>query len=180
MAKEFTVKDIIKNITETRTQTSASKDAELRVAQAMLNDPTYVVDIYSKKGVIGQYSPYAETRDMVAEIVKDTAHISAKEADELSKKYVFTKSTAQTMINFSKEFINTYLECGRKLPLGARETSNCALIRKHREAKVNTFPVASSIDANGEKVYTTSPGTVTPEYDTIRVIGSCPAYLKNK
>ena len=100
---------------------------------------------------------------------------------------VFSKSTtgkrfyrAKSSSFISKEFINTYLECGRKLPLGARETSNCALIRKHREAKVNTFPVASSIDANGEKVYTTSPGTVTPEYDTIRVIGSCPAYLKNK
>ena len=179
MAKETTVRDIIKNIKETRTQTSASKDAELRVAQAMLNDPSYVVDIYNKNGVVGQYSPYAETRTMVAEIVKDTAHISAKEAEELSQKYTFSKSTAQTMINFSKEFINTYLECGRKLPLGTRETSNCALIRKHKESKVNTFPMASAVDANGEKVYTTSPGTITPEYDTIRVIGSCPAHLKN-
>ena len=180
MAKDFnTVKEIITNIAETRTQTSANSKDEVRVAQAMLNDPTFVVDIYNKHGVSGQYSPYTDTRAMIADIIKDTTKISAKEAEELSSTYTFNKNAAQTMINFGKEFVNTYLQTGRKLPLGTRETSNCALIRKHKEAKVNSFPMASAIDADGNKVYTSSPASMTPAYDTIKVSGTCPAHLKN-
>lgn len=181
MSKEFnTVKDVIEDIVTTRTQTSAKAKDEIRVAQAMLNDPTYIVDVYDKNGVCGQYSPYTDTRNMVAEIIKDATKMGANEATELSQNYKFSKNSAQTMINFSKEFVNTYLETGRKLPLGVREKSNCALVKKHKEAKVNSFPMASSIDADGNKVYTSSPASMTPAYETIRVVGSCPAHLKNK
>ncbi len=181
MAKEFsTVKELINNIAETRTQTSANTKDEIKVAQAMLNDPTYVVDVYSKNGVSGQYSPYADTRAMIADIIKDATRVSAREADELARNYQFTKNGAQTMVNFSKEFINTYLQTGRKLPLGAREKSNCSLVKKVKEAKVSTFPVATSVDANGNKVYTSSPAGMTPAYETIKVTGSCPSYLKNQ
>ena len=34
------------------------------------------------------------------------------------------------MINISKQFIHTYLETGRKLPLGGREKSNISLVNK--------------------------------------------------
>ena len=180
MAKDIvTVRDLINDITSTRTQTSANSKDELRVAQAMLNDPTYVVDIYGKTGVTGQYSPYADTRMMVADMIKDTAKISMSEAQELANNYVFNKTSAQAMINFSKEFVNTYLETGRKLPLGCRERSNCSLLKKSKEAKVNSFPVPTAVDAEGNKVYNTSAG-MTPAYDTIKVFGTCPAHLKNK
>ena len=72
MSKETTtVKDLIANIAETRTQVSANSKDELRVAQAMLNDPTYKVDIYTNKGIVGQYCPYDEARRMCASIIKD-------------------------------------------------------------------------------------------------------------
>lgn len=179
--KQFsTVKELIDNIAETRTQTSANAKDEIKVAQAMLNDPTYVVDVYNKNGVAGQYSPYTEVREMVTDVIKDSTHMNYAEAKELANNYQFSKSGAQAMVNFSKEFVNTYLQTGRKLPLGAREKSNCALVKKVKEAKVTSFPMATSVDANGNKVYTNSPAKMTPAYETIKVTGSCPAYLKNK
>lgn len=174
-----TVKEIIANIAETRTQTSANTKDENRVAMAMLNDPTYVVDIYNKEGVSGQYSPYTETRDMISNILKDTAKISEGEAKKLAENYQFDKKNSQAMINFGKEFVLTYLQTGRKLPMGCREKSNCSLIKITKEARTNSFPVPNGVDANGEKIYTTTTGT-TPAYESIRVSGACPAHLKNK
>ena len=178
MPKEYTtVRELINEISTTRTQTSANAKDEIRVALAMLNDPTYVVDVYNKNGVSYSYCPYDDARSMIADIIKDATKVSADEAAELAYGYQFTKSGAQTMISFSKEYINTYLQTGRKLPLGCRERSNCALVKKEKEAKVNSFPVPTAVDGNGNKTYNTS-ASMTPAYDTIKVIGSCPAHLK--
>lgn len=180
MSKEVvSVKDVIHAIATTRTQTSANSKDEQRVAMAMLNDPTFKVDIYDKHGIIGQYSPYEDSRSMVASIVKETTKISSEEAKKLADAYQFGKSETDTMVNFAKEFVNTYLETGRKLPLGCREKSNCSLVRHTKEARVNSFPIPSGVDANGEKTYTTTTG-MTPEYQTIKVTGACPAHLKAK
>ena len=180
MSKEVaTVKELIKLIADTRTQTSANAKDENRVAVAMLNDPTFSVDVYKKDGIVGTYSPYEDARIMVAGIIKDTAKISDSEATKLASEYQFGKSEAQTMINFGKEFINTYLETGRKLPLGCREKSNCSLVRHVKEARTNSFPVPTGVDASGNKTYGTTTGT-TPEYNTIKVSGACPTHLKNK
>ena len=180
MAKEFaTVMEVLQNIQETRTQSSANSKDEIRVGQAMLNDPTFVVDIYNKDGVVGQYSPYQDTRDMISSIIKDTTKMSANEATELANNYQFTRQTTQAMNNYAKEFVNTYLQTGRKLPLGCRATSNCSLIAKHKEAKVNSFPAPIAVDANGNKIYDSS-ASMTPAYDTIKVSGTCPAHLKKK
>ena len=181
MAKEITtVKELIADIAENRTQKSANAKDEVRVAQAMLNDPTYVVDIYAKDGVVGQYCPYTERRQVAANIIKDGAKVSAREAEEIAGKYQFGKAEAQSMVNFSKEFINTYIETGRKLPLGGRARSNVQLAKKTKESKPATFPAATSINSNGEKVYTTQSNGMSPEFDTIRVFGSAPKWLKEK
>ena len=180
MREVVSVKDLIKNIAETRTQTAANAKDEVRVAQAMLNDPDYKVDIYTKKGIQSQYCPYEETRAMCADIIKDTTKMSAREAEDLSKNYVFDRNTAQTMVNFSKEFVNTYIQTGRKLPLGGRERSNVQLAIKTKEAKIASFPAATSVDSDGNKVYSTSQGKFVPEHDTIKVYSSCPAWLQNK
>ena len=182
MAKqEFqTVEELIKNIQENRTQTSANAKDEVRVAQAMLNDPSYKVDIYSKKGIQGQYCPYEDVRAMCSSVIKDTTKISQAEADGLIKDYQFDRAEAQSMVNFSKEFINTYIQTGRKLPLGGREKSNVQLALKVKEAKISSFPMATSVDANGNKVYTTGTGKQVPEHNTIKVFSSCPSWLQNK
>ena len=45
------VLNLIKEINDTRTQTSASAKDEVRVMRAMLNDPTFKVDVYGRSGV---------------------------------------------------------------------------------------------------------------------------------
>lgn len=180
MSNITTVRELIKDIQEHRTQTSANAKDELRVAMAMLNDPTYVVDVYSKNGVVGQYCPYREVRDMCANIIKDTTKMSAKEATELAEGYQFDRAAAQTMINFSKEYVNTYVETGRKLPLGGRSKSNVQLAIKTKEAKLNSFPTATSVDANGNKVYTHGIGKMSPEHNTIKVYNGSLPWLKTE
>ena len=180
MSKEVTtVKDLIATIAAARNEltpdgkpksaTANSKD-EVRVAVAMLNDPSYVVDIYDKTGVCGQYSPYADTRDMLTSIIKNSMQVEEAEARKHSEAYQFTKATAQTMVNFSKEYINTYLQTERKLPLGGRATSNAALTIKHKEARDVAAPFSDD-PKNPKMVH-------IPAYDTIKVSGSCPAHVK--
>ena len=174
-----TVNELIKFINDTRTQTSANIKDEVRVAQAMLNDPTYVVDIYNKDGVCGQYSPYNETRGMVASIIKDATKVSDEESKHLAENYKFGKNEAQAMVNFSKEYINTYLHTGRKLPLGTREKCNASLVLNVKPARVSSFPIPSGVDSNGNKIYNTTSGTI-PSFETIKASSSCPKHLKNK
>ena len=178
MSKEvMSVKEIIQSISKNRTQTSANSKDEIRVAQAMMNDPTFSVDVYGKEGKIATFSPYAAMHDFAATVIQNATKITEPEAKRLVEDYQFGKDEATDIVNFSKEFINTYLDTGRKLPLGCREKSNCSLIRVVKEAKVNSYPVPNGIDANGEKTYTTATG-ITPEYHTIKVSGACPAHLK--
>lgn len=177
--KHVSVKELISNIASNSTQVTSNAKDEIKVAQAMLNDPTYVVDIYSKDGVCDHYSPYEDTREMISDILESTTKMSEEEAKEKSNNYKFDRSTASSMVNFSKEFVNTYLQTGRKLPLGAREKSNVALLRQIKEEKKSTFPTPTGIDAGGNRTYTIST-SVTPEYETVKVYGKCPSYLKNK
>ena len=180
MSKDnVTVLNLIEEIKSTRTQTSANAKDEKRVAMAMLNDPTYVVDVYGKDGVIDTYSPYVDTRSMVADVIKSTTKMSSSEAQELANNYEFNANGAQAFINFGKEFINTYVKTGRKIKLGCREESDVALQEKVKEAKVNSFPMPTAVDANGEKTYTTT-ASMTPQYKTLKVSGSCPTHLKRK
>ena len=48
-----TVRELVNEINNTRTQTSASAKDEVRVMKAMLNDPDFKVDVYGKSGVEG-------------------------------------------------------------------------------------------------------------------------------
>ena len=73
------VKDLVKQIDKTRTQASASAKDETTVMRAMLNDPTYKVDVYSKKGIEGQYCPHDEAVNLASNIIKGAASIPAAE-----------------------------------------------------------------------------------------------------
>ena len=95
-----TVMELVKEIDETRSQCSASSKDEIRIMRAMLNDPEFVVDVYAKNGVVGQYCPYEDAHDMVANIIKNATKISTKEAEALSENYEFSKSDASTFVNF--------------------------------------------------------------------------------
>lgn len=173
----FNVKSLIEEINSTRTQTSANVKDENRVMRAMLNDPTFVVDVWSRDGITSQYCPYKEARNLVANIIKDTTKIPSNEANELAFQYEFGKQESDIMIGISKEFINTYIETGRKLPLGARETSNISIAKKVKESRSNSFPKKIGINEDGSDKYETVTEGNIPTHGSLKVYSPAPVWL---
>ena len=171
-----TVKEVIENINASRSQVSACAKDETKVMMAMLNDPTYKVDVYGRNGVEGVYCPYEEARTMVSNIIKDTTKISRNEATELANNYEFDKQNAVIMTGLSKEFINTYIQCGRKLPLGGREDSNISIARKIKAKSGNNLKKVGVNSDGSDKMVETSE--VTPAHGSLRVFSPCPSWLK--
>lgn len=172
-------KELIENINKNRTQVSANSKDEVDVMRAMLNDSNYKVDVWSRKGVVGQICPRENMTNIAANILHSSTKMSMNEATELANKYEYTKNDAQDAINVSKQFVLGYLESGRKLPLGARKDVNASLELKHKEEKVSSFPMPIGVDANGEKIYSTKSNGITPAHNVVKASGSCPAWVKS-
>lgn len=179
------VKDIVKTIKQNRSSfgderrydTKSAKD-ELTVMKAMLNDQTYQVDIYSSEGKVGTYNPAKSFRGMLSSVISDTTGIPRIEADNLLNNYEIKTSEAKSVLDFSKEYINTYLHTGRKLPLGGREKSNVSLIEKTIPAGYVRYPVKVGEDPDGRAICESKEAFVG-EYKTVKVYGPCPYWLKN-
>lgn len=162
--------DIIKDVKSNVTQCSSSKKDEITVMQAMMNDTNFSVDVYSKGGKVDEYYPSRELRKVVTNVVASTTHIPVKEATELVNAYEFTRVDAAAMVNMSKEFVNTYLQTGRKLPLGGRKNSDIELMRKNIEDRTTEIPIKSE---TGERL-----NTFIPAHGGIKAINPCPEWLK--
>jgi len=171
------VLELVKTINENRTQESSSQKDEISVMKAMVNDREFKVDIYSKNGKEGEYCPAEDIRSMVGNVISSAAKIPSAEAQKLADEYDFKKSDAVTLVGVSKEFVNTYLQTGRKLPLGGRATSNISLIKKDVEETKRTYPQKVGVDDNGKGIYVPAE-TTTKAHTSARVIGSCPEWLK--
>lgn len=169
-----TVNSLISQINEKRNgKVSSSAKDEVLVMQAMLNDSTFVVDVYGKNGVEGQYCPYTESRNMIGSIIKDATRISAEEASRIANDYEFGKKESETMVTLSKQFINTYLETGRKLPLGGTANSNISISKKTKPEREYNAKIGINDDGSDK----TSP-CVVPSHGTIKVYSSCPKWVK--
>ena len=162
--------DIIKDVKSNVTQCSSSKKDEITVMQAMMNDTNFSVDVYSKGGKVDEYYPSRELRKVVTNVVASTTHIPVKEATELVNAYEFTRVDAAAMVNMSKEFVNTYLQTGRKLPLGGRKNSDIELMWKNIEDRTTEIPIKSE---TGERL-----NTFIPAHGGIKAINPCPEGLK--
>lgn len=162
--------DIIKDVKSNVTQCSSSKKDEITVMQAMMNDTNFSVDVYSKGGKVDEYYPSRELRKVVTNVVVSTTHIPVKEATELVNAYEFTRVDAAAMVNMSKEFVNTYLQTGRKLPLGGRKNSDIELMWKNIEDRTTEIPIKSE---TGERL-----NTFIPAHGGIKAINPCPEWLK--
>jgi hypothetical protein len=145
--------------------------------QAMLSDPSYEVQIYSKDGPTDTYNPCNDFRSMCSSIISSAARVSASEAEAMMSDYSVKKNEAASMVNLSKEFINTFLQTGRKLPLGGRETSDVALRAKHIPSKVRPCPHKVGVNEDGTNRYDRNPTTVGA-HDSIRVYSPCPSWIK--
>lgn len=170
------LQDTINQIIETRKQVSASIKDETVVMKAMLNDETFKVDVYGRNGVEGSYCPYEESRSMIGNIIRDTTKITGKEAMELANGYEFGKQESTIMVGLAKEFVNTYLTTGRKLPLGGRADSNISISRKIKKEKVGSMKKVGVNSDGSDKIV--KDNSVTPAHGSIKVYSSCPPWLK--
>ena len=164
-------KEVIESIASNITQKSSSIKDEITVMKAIMNDPDYMVTVHDKNGS-HEYFPSHDIRSILTRALVNITHISNKEAKELVNHYEFNKSDAKNMINFSKEFINSYIQTGRKLPLGGRPTSNVELIWKHINERLSSVP---DRDNSNNRI-----DTKIPAHDGIKVYNHCPKWLKNK
>ena len=166
------VTELIQGIKESVKQKSASSKDEIAVMQGMLNDAEYLVDVYNASGVVGQYCPREDATKMIGSVIASATKVSKDEAAALADAHQFSKAEAASMVGISKEFINTYAQTGRKINLGGRATSNVSLIPKDIEAGVCRYP---SKQADGTII---TAEKQVPAYSTIKVKGSCPAWVK--
>lgn len=167
------VNELVKEIRENLSQRSSSQKDEVRVMRAMLNDREYEVGVYTNEGKVGTYCPAEDARKMISSVIASAASMKQEEAQHLAENYEFKKQEAASMVGISKEFVNTYLQTGRKLPLGGRETSNVSLCSKHVNETVKKCPNRICEDGASKTIEVT-----IKEHDSVKVIGGCPAWLK--
>lgn len=171
------VEQMVADIRTNLSQKSSSHKDEVTVMQAMLNDMSYKVSVYRKDKPIETYCPAEEARAMVSSIISATTKVSGAEADALAKDFQFTKANADTMIGISKEFINTYIQTGRKLPLGGRATSDVSLEAREIKEKECGFPKKIGVDTEGSDIYKNITSKV-PAHDGIKAASPCPSWVK--
>ena len=172
-----TVKELLNEISSNLSQKSASRKDEVRVMQSMLSDPSYEVSIYGKEGIENTYNPTNDFRGMCASVMSHTAKIPMAEANQLLNDYQVTKPEAESMVALSKEFINTYIKTGRKLPLGGRENSDISISHKRVEASTRLYPQKIGVNDDGTDKYSKTSTTI-PAHDSIRVHAPCPSWVK--
>lgn len=172
-----TVTALIDEINDNLSQTSSSRRDETRMMQAMLSDPSYEVSIYGRDGIEGTYNPTNDFRSMCASIISNVARVPLAEANQLMTDYSVRKAEASSMVNISKEFVNTFLKTGRKLPLGAREKSDVSLSLKSVEATTRMYPQKIGVNDDGTDRYSKTPTTI-PAHESIRVHAPCPSWVK--
>ena len=172
-----TVIELIEDITKNLSQTSSSRKDETRIMQAMLSDPSYEVSIYGKDGIEGSYNPTNDFRSMCASIISNAAKVPLAEAAQLMNDYSVRKSEATSMVNISKEFINTFIKTGRKLPLGSREKSDVSISLKKVDATTRSYPQKVGVNDDGSDRYSKTPTTI-PAHESIRVHAPCPSWVK--
>lgn len=177
------VQDLINEIsginTTKETSCTSSKKDELRIMRAMMNDTSYKVAVFDRTGEVGYVCPSEEIRAFCANVISDAAKISSAEAQHLMQDHEFKRSDAEHMIDFSKEFINTYLHTKRKLPLGGRSKSNISLSLKEIPEGYRTYPKCIGVDKDGNKQYAAGKTHVNG-YESIKVHAPVPAWLNDK
>jgi predicted DNA-binding protein (UPF0251 family) len=172
------VNELLNDIKSNLSQKSASQKDEVRVMRAMLNDRDYEVGVYGKSGKVGTFSPAKTARTVVASVMASAAKIPQAEAEKLADAHEFKKSEAAGMVEISKEFVNTFIQSGRKLPLGGREKSDVGLSLKVVEAGVRSYPRQVGVDSNGKPIYDGKGEVNVNAHESIRVHAPCPTWVR--
>lgn len=171
------VNELLTEVKASLKQKNASQKDEVRVMQAMLSDDSYKADIYNKTGKIGEYCPAEDYKSMLSSVISATTKISGSEAAALVKDHEATKQEATTMVNLSKQFTMTYLETGRKYPLGGREKTNFSLILRDVPERVKPCPCKVGVDDGGNDIYEIQ-NRVTPPHLGLKAYSPYPEWVK--
>ena len=171
------VTELIKEVQENLSHSSASSKDEVRIMRAFLNDTTYEVGVYEKDGKVGTICPAKEFKSVISNAIAATTKMPKSEADVLAESYEVKKQDAESMITISKEFLNTYLQTGRKVNMGGREKSNVSLIKKEIQASTRSYPKQVGTDKSGKPIYEKAEIKVDP-YESIKVSAPCPKWIK--
>lgn len=167
---ELTVKEMVSTIKKELRQSSASSKDEVSVMMAMVNDKTFSVDELGTDGkIVSSYCPAEVAQDLAASIIKGSTKVSNAEAEELAKNHQFSKKEAGAMVTLSKEFVNVYLDTGRKLKFGDREGKSLVLSQKDKEASTCTFPKRVGYSEDGKAIYQLSAAEI-PAYKEIKAV----------
>lgn len=167
---DLTVKEMVSTIKKDLRQASASAKDEVSVMMAMVNDKTFTVDEFGNDGkVVSTYCPAEVAQDLAASIIKGSTKVSNAEAEELAKNHQFSKKEASAMVTLSKEFVNTYLDTGRKLKFGDREGKSLVLSQKDKEASTCTFPKRVGYKEDGKAIYQLSAAEI-PAYKEVKAV----------
>lgn len=176
MSKQSQVHELLNEISSNLSQKSSSRKDEIAVMQMMLSDTDYEVSVYGKDGVKGAYKPAEDFKSMCSSVMSHTAKISVDEAEKLMSEYVPSKKEAEKMVNILKEFVNTFLQTGRKLPLGGRENSEVSLSLKKVGPITRSYPQKVGVNDDGTDRYSKTPTSI-PAHESIRVHSSCPPWI---
>jgi hypothetical protein len=114
---------------------------------------------------------------MLSSVIASTTKISKDEAEHLAGEHDFSKAEAASMVGIGKEFINTYTETGRKLPLGGRETSSVSLLGKEVPESVTRYP-KKVVLPNGKEEWNPNATKMVAAHKTIKSSGPCPSWIK--
>lgn len=173
------VRDLINEIKGNVSQVSANGKDELNFMRTMLNDPSYEVEVYNSKEVIGTFNPCKAARETLAIGISSATKISQEEAGALVEDHVFGKKEAQNYIGISKQFILGYGETGRKINLGTRANSDISISMREEPAKACTYPKKVGIDDNGKDIYeNVSSDKMIPAHMKLSASSPCPSHLK--
>lgn len=165
---EVTVKDMLSTIKKDLNQASASAKDEVAVMMAMMNDKTFTVDELNNAGqVVSSYCPAEVAQELASSIIKGATKVSNAEAEELAKNHQFGKKEATAMVKMSKEFVNVYLDTGRKIKFGNRDGKSLVLSQKEEKASTCTFPKRVGYGDDGKPIYQVSTAEI-PAYKKVK------------
>jgi len=163
------VEDLMKELSEKGSKRPSAKD-ETQIMMGILNDTSFKVTTNVTKECAGELHCPAELfKSVIASAISDTTKMSRDEATSLAESFEISPKDANSMVQVSKDFINTTLDCGKRISLGDLPT---------RKVSLETKTVAER-ERECIKPQTKEKITVkTPEYNTVKAIGKCPDWLK--
>ena len=169
------VRELVKNIKPS--QKSVNKRDEIAVMKEMLNDKNYSAVVYGNQGPIESFSPGVAATELAASILNGAADLPKQEAQQLASMYEFTNQDAANMINIGNEFINLYLQTGRKYSFGGRQDHEFAIMQKVVEPCTKTYNKQVGINPDGSRIYEQAQ-TQVPGFVGLSTKAGCPSWVK--